>query len=87
MKPLPPEKLAPADVRDLQVSTSVAGVSFAWTAPVKNVKGSELKDLEGYRVYRKEISTESNTQDPYSKFDLIATIQDGHLKELLDMKT
>lgn len=85
-KPLPPEHFAPAEVKGLTVTTSVQGVAFGWHSPDKNNRGKKLEDLEGYRIYRRELDSSSRLLDPNAKFELIGTIEDTHLKELLEQK-
>ncbi len=85
-KPRPPEDFAPAAVKELSVGTSVQGVSFSWKSPVSDTRNNDLKDLEGYRVYRRELDAEARLLDPFATFELIAEIEDTHLKELLEMK-
>lgn len=84
--PLPPEDFAPAEVQMLVVTPSVQGITFNWTAPQNDAKTKKLKDLEGYRIYRRELNRSSRLTDPTAKFDLIGTVEDTHLKELLEMR-
>lgn len=85
-KPRPPEYYAPAEVRELTVSASLQGVAFNWLSPEVNNRGRALEDLEGYRIYRRELDANSRLRDPYAKFDLIGTIEDTHINELVELK-
>jgi hypothetical protein len=85
-KPLPPESFAPAAVKDLTVLPTVQGVAFNWVAPTTNSRSDELKDLEGYRIYRRELGQNARLKDPFAEFELIAEIVDTHLKELNELK-
>lgn len=85
-KPRPPEDFAPSEVKELSVTASVQGVSFNWRAPTTDARGKDLHELEGYRIYRRELDSNARLLDPYAKFDLITQIEDTHLKELLELK-
>ena len=85
-KPRPPEDFAPAEVKQLAVSASVQGVTFNWYAPKKNNRGKPLDDLEGFRIYRRELDSTSRLADPNAKFDLIGTVEDPFLNEFLEQK-
>jgi len=54
--PLPPESNIPAAVSDLQAWPKEGGVFFRWTIPTRNVDGSRLQDLLGFKVFRLERS-------------------------------
>lgn len=85
-KPLPPEFFAPAEVRELAVTPSVQGVTFDWRAPEDNARGKTLEDLQGYRIYRRELSQGARLLDNEARFELIGTVEDTQLKELIELK-
>jgi len=72
--PLAPEVMAPAEVRDLQVTPAHDGVTFSWRSPTSDRRGRELKALGGYHVYRRSLG-ESGPED----FTLITSIEDNHI--------
>jgi hypothetical protein len=80
--PLAPEALAPQAVSDLQTTALVDGVHFAWTASNHDVRGKDLKTMDGYRIYRKEIVKKSDIVDPDVEYTLLATIEDKHVEDL-----
>ncbi|MBN8549474.1 MAG: hypothetical protein J0M12_09180 [Deltaproteobacteria bacterium] len=80
--PLPPEMLTPDEVQELKVTGTQEGVSFAWSAPREDQRGKELRDLEGYRIYRKKISRPADILDKSIEFDRVTDIADIHLIEL-----
>ena len=84
--PLPPEKLAPKAVAQLHVAGSLQGVSFSWSAPERDQRGKPLKEIEGYRVYRKLIERDSDIEDPRIEFEQVAMIDDVHLQKLDELR-
>ena len=50
--PLPPESILPAPVSDLQAWPREGAVFLGWTVPTRNVDGSKLQDLLGFKVFR-----------------------------------
>ena len=80
--PLAPEALAPHAVEDLQTTAKSEGVYFAWTASRHDVRGRDLKSIDGYRIYRKEIFNKSDVIDPNVEYLLVTTIQDRHVEDL-----
>ncbi len=59
--PRPPESNVPAAVSDLRAWPREGEVFFGWTIPTRNVDGSELRDLLGFRVFR--LDRPLNSQD------------------------
>lgn len=82
LPPLPPELLAPSAVRTLEVTADLQGVNFKWDAPDRDQMGTELKTIEGYRVYRKVLEKPSDLINEDIEYDLLAMIEDKHLVEL-----
>lgn len=80
--PRPPEDFSPREVQALAVSASLQGVKFEWKAPEKTMRMKELKTIDGYHVYRKEIKRTSDIMDRAVEFDLLASLPDTHLLEL-----
>ena len=50
--PLPPESNIPAAVSDLRAWPREGTVFFGWSIPTRNVDGSKLQDLLGFKVFR-----------------------------------
>jgi len=80
--PLAPEVLAPQAVSDLQTTAQVDGIHFAWSASNHDVRGRDLKSIDGYRIYRKEIVKKSDVVDPDVEYKLLTTIEDKHVIDL-----
>src|SRR5690606_37532724 len=76
-----PEAFSPQGVQELQVVYHAEGVSFAWKAPSDDLQGKELKTLNGYRIYRKEIVEREDLLAELSEYELIETIVDTHVEE------
>lgn len=69
--PRPPELVRPTAVDDLAATPVAAGIRLTWTRPTTTVDGSDMPDLDGFRVER-VIATEPPT--PPLRFAIIATI-------------
>jgi predicted small lipoprotein YifL len=54
---LPPEALVPASVRDLNVIQSGQEFRITWRAPAKEQGGKPLKDLSGFLLSRRDVSS------------------------------
>ena len=80
--PRPPEDFSPAEVKELQVLPGLEGITFTWEAPDQDLRGKELKSIDGYRIYRKEIVKDSEILDTDVEYELLATVTDTHLEEL-----
>lgn len=79
--PYAPEDLSPQAVRDLTVTASTAGISFAWKAPENDQLGKELRSMDGYRVYRKVLQRDADLFNRDVEFEIVATIPDSHVIE------
>ena len=80
--PQPPEFFAPRHVEDLTINAQLDGIVFSWIAPSKDQRGDRLKEIEGYRIYRKDLFAETDLLDPDRPFVEIGMIEDLHLQEL-----
>ena len=78
--PLPPEGLAPRTVESIQITPIEKSLKFEWDSPASNIKGTELKSIEEYRIYRKVIEKQSDITDPDVRFDLVGTVEDLHIQ-------
>ena len=80
--PIAPERVSPAAIVSLEAIPGIRGVSFKWKSPSEDRRGKELKNIDGYRIYRKEITRDSDLVDPRVEFELLAAVEDRHLVEL-----
>jgi len=56
--PLPPETVVPERISDLRVKMIEGGVTLKWTIPTLNNDGTELTDVVGFKVLRKDVPNE-----------------------------
>ena len=71
--PLPPEVVVPDRVADLKVKLTDGGVALTWTMPVVNTDGTDLTDLVGFKVLRKDVPDKDVDCPPCTgKFEEIA---------------
>jgi hypothetical protein len=54
--PRAPELATPQVIDNLNARSVANGVALTWRRPTEYVDGSELKDLAGFLIYRKDIS-------------------------------
>jgi len=81
-KPLAPELLSPQAARKIEISAGLEGVRFKWEAPEKDQRGRELKEIQGYRIMRKDLVKLSDLLDDEVEEQEIGSIVDTHLAEL-----
>jgi predicted small lipoprotein YifL len=72
--PLPPESNIPAAVSDLQAWSREGAVFLGWTVPSRNVEGSKIEDLLGFRVFRQDRSLDSSCPECPANFRPVAEI-------------
>ncbi|MBX7144957.1 MAG: hypothetical protein K1X79_10935 [Oligoflexia bacterium] len=80
--PIPPEYLAPESVQELAISGTAQGVHMAWKAPQADIRGRELKHLDGYRIYKSALGASRDLIAAGKSFSLLTTLADGHLADL-----
>lgn len=86
--PLAPEALSPRAVEQLQITSSLEGVKFAWKAPSSDQRGRDLRSLDGYRIYRAAAPAADGGRLPQeSDYRLLAELEDRHIEDLLKRKT
>ena len=56
--PEPPSQKKPARVDDLSVTKGENGALFSWSVPTTNKDGSNLTDLAGFTVLRRDVADE-----------------------------
>jgi hypothetical protein len=54
--PRAPELATPRVIENLRAASAPNGVALTWSRPTEYVDGSELKDLVGFAIFRKDIS-------------------------------
>jgi hypothetical protein len=54
--PRAPELAMPRVIENLRAASDPNGVALTWSRPTQYVDGSELKDLVGFAIFRKDIS-------------------------------
>ncbi len=71
--PLPPEVVVPNRISDLRLKKIDGGIMLKWTVPTKNSDGTDLADLTGFKILRKDIPDKDIDCPPCSmKFKEIA---------------
>lgn len=87
--PLPPEAFSARAIDQLKVTSSLDGVRFEWRAPDSDIRGKELKYLDGYTIRRLVVESKGS-RDIFDKLDSdgedIAFIQDEHLEKLVQLR-
>ncbi len=69
--PLAPESLAPQVVEKIAVIPTERGVTFSFLAPLDDLRGKEVKFIDGYRIYRQDLSAGDE-----ESFEVIADVED-----------
>lgn len=72
--PLAPEITFPQPVSDLQAFSYRGNLYLKWTIPKKNVNGTRLTNLLGFRIFRQTHSLGEASSTWAAKFDLVAEI-------------
>jgi hypothetical protein len=54
--PRAPELATPQTIKNLTARTAQTGVVLTWSRPTEYVDGSEIKDLAGFVIFRKDLS-------------------------------
>ncbi len=77
--PKPPEFYSADVVRELELRPMVQGLEFRWKAPENDRRGEELRSMDGYRVFRKELKRPSDLlkDDGYEE---IGFVEDLHIR-------
>ncbi len=53
--PVPPDTVVPETIKDLRFDADAKGVKLSWSFPIETIKGSEIKDLASFSLYRAEV--------------------------------
>jgi hypothetical protein len=86
LPPEPPEAVAPQPVSELVARAESAGIVFEWVAPTEDQRGKELKEISGYKIFRKEINKVSDFLDPAVEWQEVGQVQDTHLVKLNQLR-
>ncbi|NDC39097.1 MAG: hypothetical protein EBZ48_13800 [Proteobacteria bacterium] len=86
MRPIPPEFVSADAAQEVKVQGTVGGVRLSWSSPVKDRRGKELKELDGYRIERKSLVKNGDTVSGRVRFQQLSFVQDGSVKELQKQK-
>jgi|GEM_PF-1366139 len=86
LPPVPPEAISPMPITNLTVSATPAGVNFTWNGSDSDRRRKELKQIDGYRIYRKELQRPSDAEDRDVVFALIGTVPDTHIAVLEELR-
>ena len=78
-RPFSPEEVSPKEVKDVTVTASDSSVTFNWSAPSENQRNKELKQIDGYRIVRKEIIKRGDETSNSIPFDEVAFVKDEHI--------
>jgi hypothetical protein len=54
--PRAPELATPKPIENLSARSDPTSITLTWTRPMEYVDGTELKDLAGFVIFRKELS-------------------------------
>lgn len=79
--PLPPESFSPRAVKQLQVTADTGGVRFKWESPDADLRGAELRNMDGYYVMRKALEHSEDATDADVPFEEIGRVSDTHVLE------
>jgi hypothetical protein len=55
-EPRAPELATPEPIKNLSARADRTGIALTWSRPTQYVGGSEIKDLAGFVIFRKELS-------------------------------
>ncbi len=56
--PVPPESVVPEPINDLRYTLDSKGVELNWTYPIETIKGTDIKLIDSFEVYRAVIPLE-----------------------------
>lgn len=79
--PRPPEFFAAKKVSDISVTPAVNSITLNWRSPGQDVRGKELKSLDGYTIYRTKQSDIQEGKPLKEYMTKIGTVDDPNIKE------
>ena len=84
--PLPPEAFSPQAVRFLEARTESTGVRILWRSPDRDVRGEELRSLDGYLVERRDFGPISTAETDDVEYETLARLEDPQLEILARLR-
>jgi hypothetical protein len=90
---VPPERLAPKAVIISKTNPTERGITLEWQSPEEQVRNKELKELDGYYVYRKELprfrskNFAEEGEASEIQYEQIAFVKDDSLKLIENRRT
>jgi hypothetical protein len=57
--PVPPQRVVPAAIHDLQAELDEQGATLSWTYPKKTVSGDSIEEIGGFLLYRAEVPVDA----------------------------
>lgn len=76
---VPPQKLVPVAITDLQYVLHENGVTLKWSFPTKMESGDELQAIDSFEIYRAAISEEKYCEDCPVQYEEPVEIDGGRL--------
>ena len=81
---VPPEAMVPAAIADLRVEQQGERVIVSWTQPGREEAGGPLKDLAGFRVFRREVLPPGeDCEECPTAYRLIQTVDPEYLQHVV----
>jgi len=79
-----PEALVPAPIKDLRVEQKGNRFQLCWSAPGKEEWGGPLKDLAGFRVFRRDVlPPDEDCETCPSAYRQVKTVDPEYLQDVL----
>jgi predicted small lipoprotein YifL len=81
---VPPDAMVPVPVADLITVQQGERVTVSWTQPGREEGGGPLKDLAGFRVYRREVlPPKEDCEECPTAYKLIRTVDPEYLQDVV----
>ncbi len=81
---VPPEAMAPAPIADLRVEQQGESFVISWTQPGREEGGVPLKNLAGFRVFRREVLPPGeDCEECPTAYKLIRTVDPEYLQDVV----
>lgn len=83
--PIPPEKLAPKPVSNIEAVTYERGVALTWVGSTKDIRSKELKSMDGYYVERGCVEGEDEYNGTANdmaqvEFEILSIVNDNQIE-------
>lgn len=79
--PVSPERVAPQAVRDVAATATENSLILTWATPETDRRGKDLKSIDGFSVYRKDIVTTKDAANDEIEFTLLSESTDKAIAE------